>query len=50
VRNLRDRVVGNAEEDEIPLVGDGDTALAETCRDGRSDTARTDHLNRFEHL
>jgi hypothetical protein len=43
-------VVGHAKEEKVALVGDGEAALAQTCRDGRPDTARADHLDCFEHL
>ena len=48
-RDLRNRVVGNAQENQLTLTGHGDPTLAQASRNGRADAAGTDDLDALEH-
>ena len=50
-RDLRDRAVGDAEEDELRVVGaEVEPALAQARGDRRADASRADHVCSLDHL
>jgi hypothetical protein len=48
--NVCNRIIRDANDDEVPARADGDAALLETSSDGRADTTGTDDGDSVEHL